>query len=103
MAREFGVLDPDDSYGSLPKGVMSNDRPDKIDPAVALAHELGHVAHAWAFMMGPSNSAAVALENSAREIRDPGGIKRTKHQAEDRYKVGEGPWTLPIRGPIKFP
>jgi hypothetical protein len=103
-ARVF-ILDPDQSYGSLPKAVMSDGRSNAIEPAVALAHELGHVAHAWAFMMGSSMTAAVTLENRAREIRDPNGPRRTKHEANERYKVGErgAPWTLPIRGQIKFP
>jgi hypothetical protein len=57
------LLDPNQSYGYLPGGVMSNGQRDAIDPAIAFAHELGHVAFKWAKMMGPTNNAGVTLEN----------------------------------------
>jgi hypothetical protein len=96
------ILDPSQNHGSLPGSVMSNKLPSKLDPAITLAHELGHVAFAWAKMMGPSKAAAVYLENEARKLRDPGGPTRERHEPNEP-KVVDVTVQIPVRGLSNWP
>lgn len=91
------LLDPSISYGSLPYNSMNNDRPGMLDAGITLAHELGHVAYQWGFILGPTKDAAIYLENEARKLRDPNAPLRIRHDRNDP-KSPSGIYDQKIRG-----
>ena len=73
--------------GFLPRPLMSNVANTATKPGWVLAHEFGHLRHAWdhpvllrtAYGEKYNNAYAVHVENMARRLTNPNGPTRRIH------------------------
>lgn len=75
------ILNPSTDPGQVPVQKMRPDRaPGTIDQGILALHEFGHAGYLIGVLEpGPSNKAAVDLENMARRNRDPNAPLRRVH------------------------